>query len=67
MHRMARQCAQQKYVRRPGLVTAARDLGCTLSHLRRVVIGERESRSLLRRYRAWKKQQRAASRIANQS
>lgn len=52
---MARTLAKRKYVRRPGLVAAARELGRSVSHLRRVVITkERGSRSLMERYRAWK-------------
>lgn len=37
----------------PGLCTAARDLGVTYQHLARVLNGERNSKSLLIRYRAW--------------
>ena len=55
---MARQRTIKKQIRRPRYVEAAKALDCTLSHLRRVVIGERESRSLLKRYRAWRKGQR---------
>jgi transcriptional regulator with XRE-family HTH domain len=43
--------------RRPGrrsLRQAARDLGVNHGHLSRVLRGERESRSLLARYEAWK-------------
>jgi len=49
---MAGQTAKRKYVRNDGLVAVAKKLGCTMSHLRRVVIGERESRSLMARYAA---------------
>jgi hypothetical protein len=49
---MARTTAKRKYVRRPGLMAAARELGCTVSHLRRVIITkERISHSLTDRFR----------------
>ncbi len=72
---MARQCAKRKLISRPGLLEAAAALDTNYSHLRRVVIGERKSRSLLARYRAWRKQQRAglleiaraATHLANRS
>jgi hypothetical protein len=48
---MARQSDKRKYVRRPGLIEAAKALGCSVSHLRRVVITcERKSKSLSDRY-----------------
>ena len=47
---------RRSYVRRAGLLAAAKALGCNYSHLRRVVCGERTSRSLMNRYRAWKRQ-----------
>jgi hypothetical protein len=50
---MAGQQAKRKLVKRPGLFRAAQELDCNYSHLRRVVIGQRESKSLLTRYRAW--------------
>jgi hypothetical protein len=49
---------KRRYQWRPGLVAAARKLGCEYSHLRRVVIQERRSKSLIRRYR-WIKAGRA--------
>jgi hypothetical protein len=39
------------YQRRPGIVAAAKSLGVTYSHLRRVVAGERPGRNLLARYK----------------
>jgi len=57
---MASQQARRKLVRRPGLIEAAAALGVTFSHLRRVVIGERQSISLLKRYRALRRQRPAA-------
>jgi len=56
---MARQKAKRKRksVLRPGWFSAARELGCTYSHLRRVLLGERESKSLLARYNALKREQ----------
>jgi len=50
---MARRIAKRKYVRRPGLVAAAAALDCDMSHLRRVLTGDRISKSLRSRYRAW--------------
>jgi hypothetical protein len=38
----------------PGAVAAALELGVTYSHLRRVLAGQRQSRSLLERYRVLK-------------
>ncbi len=61
---MARQQAKRKLVRRPGLAEASRVLGCTLSHLRRVVIGERQSRRLTERLRAWRAEQRTARKVS---
>lgn len=50
--------------RHPGLTDAARALDIGYAHLWRVVTGRRKSRSLLKAYRAWrrelKRQQRAA-------
>lgn len=46
---MAATAKRRKYIRRPGLASAAEELGVTLSHLRRVVIGERKT-PLLGRY-----------------
>ena len=51
---MARQRAKRNLVKRPGLLEAAAALGCNYSHLRRVVIGARPSKSLMARYRALK-------------
>ena len=48
---MARKIAKRGYIRLPGLMAAAKDLRCTYSHLRRVIRGERSSRSLMARYR----------------
>jgi hypothetical protein len=53
---MARQQAKRKLVERPGLLAAAAALGCNYSHLRRVVIGDRQSESLMARYREFKRQ-----------
>jgi hypothetical protein len=59
---MARTTAKRKYIRRPGIVDAAKALGCSVSHLRRVVITkERSSRSLLERFREFKKTGAVAS------
>lgn len=55
---MARTRAKRKLTFRPGLAEFARSSGVSLSHARRVVIGERESRSLLKKYRAWSRLQR---------
>jgi hypothetical protein len=50
---MARHVTRKQKIRRlPGVKAAARELGCDYSHLRRVVLGLRESRSLMRCYRA---------------
>jgi hypothetical protein len=43
---------ERKYRPRPGAVAAPLRLGVTYSHLRRVLAGERESRSLVERYLA---------------
>jgi len=51
---------RRAYVRRARLLAAAKALGRNYSHLRRVVCGERSSRSLMNRFRAWKRQQRNA-------
>lgn len=52
---LACQLTKRRYVRRPGLVAAADALGCSISHLRRVVfIKDRVSKSLTARFRAWK-------------
>jgi hypothetical protein len=62
---MARQLTKRKLVERPGLLAAAAALGCNYSHLRRVVIGDRQSESLLARYHEFKKQPvNAAKKIA---
>lgn len=50
---MARQKPTRSNVRRPGLRAAAKDLAVNYSHLRRVVIGDRSSVSLMTRYRNW--------------
>ena len=59
--------AKRKQVRRPGLVEAAREFGCTLSHLRRVVIGERASRRLTKRLTAWRARQTAKAKRIRQN
>jgi hypothetical protein len=56
---MARQRRKRKLVFRPGLMEASHQLGVTYSHLRRVIIGERQGKSLLRRYAALNKAQAA--------
>jgi hypothetical protein len=43
---------KRKYQPWPGAFAAASELAVTYSHLRRVLAGERKSRSLLARYRA---------------
>ena len=48
---MAAKMPKRIWTRRPGLAQAAMELGVTLSHLRRVVIGERKT-PLLARYQA---------------
>ena len=48
----------------PGIVGDAATLGVEKSHLYRVLTGARESRSLLARYKALKKEQKAAARAA---
>jgi transcriptional regulator with XRE-family HTH domain len=46
--------SRRKYIKRPGLVAAAKALDCSLSHLHRVVISkERVSPSLTRRFEDW--------------
>lgn len=50
---MARQQRKRKLVKRPGWFEAAKALGVNYSHLRRVLIGERQSRELLDRFHAW--------------
>jgi len=58
MANMARKKANRKpYQRRTGMQVAAIQLGVSYGHLRRCVIGERQSRSLLSRYRALKSTQ----------
>jgi hypothetical protein len=52
-HQMAARRKHRIYQKRPGLAPAAAELGCTYSHLRRVILGERPS-PLLTLYRAWK-------------
>ena len=58
---MARHANRRKTRRLPGMKAAAKDLGCDYSHLRRVVLGLRESRSLMRRYTALKADQAKAA------
>lgn len=60
---MARHTAKRRQTPRPGLLAAAEALETNYSHLRRVVIGERKSRSLLKRYRQWKSDQRARKKL----
>lgn len=58
---MARQLAKKRSCRRlPGVMAAARELGCDYSHLRRVVLGLRESRSLMKRYATLKTRAKGA-------
>lgn len=45
---------KRSYVRRRGALQAAEALGVSYGHLRLVVTGQRESKSLLTRYRTWK-------------
>jgi hypothetical protein len=49
----------------PGAVAAAAQLGVTYSHLRRVLSGERRSRSLVARYAALKADQAEAAKTKN--
>jgi hypothetical protein len=56
---MACLISKRKHVFRPGLFQAAKELGCNYSHLRRVVIGERVSVRLMKRYQALKASQGA--------
>lgn len=51
---------KRSYQRRPGIISAARELGCSYGHLRMCVAGDRQSEKLLARFRAWKRQQRTA-------
>ena len=55
---------RRRHIRRPGLAKAARALNVTLSHLRRVVIGERISHRLTKRLRTWQAEQRTARKIS---
>jgi hypothetical protein len=64
-NQMARKFANREYRQRPGLRAAAKDLAVSYSHLRRVAIKERTSVSLMKRFRAWQRQQRAASKTPN--
>jgi hypothetical protein len=57
---MAAKRQRRRYSRRPGLGAAVSVLGVTVSHARRVWIGERQSPALLKRLRELKRQQRAA-------
>jgi hypothetical protein len=57
---MAAKRQRRQYKRRPGLGTAAVALGVTISHARRVWIGERRSPALLKELRERIRQQRAA-------
>ena len=54
MHRksQAKTRMRQRACRIPGITRAASDLGVTRQHLRLVLIGERSSPRLLRRYQA---------------
>lgn len=48
---------KRKYKKHPGLSQAARDLGVSYQHLRRVVVtGERISPPLSARFNAWQRQ-----------
>jgi len=44
-----------RHVRFPGSAIAAEELGVSRSHLHRVLIGERQSPSLISRWNAWLK------------
>lgn len=44
-----------RHVRFPGSSIAAAELGVTRQHLHRVLIGERQSETLLERWNAWLK------------
>jgi hypothetical protein len=48
---------KRKYRPRPGAVAAALQLGVTYSHLRRILAGQRASKSLLAKYLALKADQ----------
>lgn len=56
----ARAKTSGRRVRFPGLMTAARELGVERSHLYRVLSGQRESRRLMRQYRAWQSRRKEA-------
>jgi hypothetical protein len=64
---MARRRKKRIWIERPGMMAAAETLGCDYSHLRRCISGERQSRSLLRRYRQLKRAQRAAEATKSKS
>jgi hypothetical protein len=52
--------ARHRNQKRPGLIQAANALGCSYSHLYRVTVtGERQSRSLMRKFRAWQRANKA--------
>lgn len=53
---------KRSYQKHPGVMQAARDLGCSYWHLRRVVNGERESKSLTKKFRAWQRTHRNGNR-----
>lgn len=48
---------RKRAVRFRGITRAAADLGVERSHLYRVLSGQRESRSLMRRFQEWEKEQ----------
>jgi hypothetical protein len=58
----ALQQKKRKYQSWPGAVAAAAELCVTYSHLRRILAGERQSRSLLSRYRSLSAEQAARPR-----
>jgi hypothetical protein len=45
-----------QYIKRPGMKAAAKKLGCTYHHLRRVAIGAVKSPALFARYKALQNQ-----------
>jgi hypothetical protein len=52
---MARTRQKRKLKRRPGLMKFCRDTGTGYSHARRCIAGERQSKTLLAKFRAWQK------------
>ena len=56
-----------RHVRFPGSSIAAADLGVSRQHLHRVLIGERESASLLERWKDWLKRNPEFARLNKKS